>query len=305
MEQYNIIGKVINFNQGLNFLNINIETEEKNLLNIKLDSNLRYEILIGEIYQFTVKPDYKVNKENVVINNLISYRPIEELADQLDLVSLYQKFYDYSPLDPIKVRDFIENTIKNLENKVIKDITSKIYSRYKANFYLHPAATKFHHAYVGGLAHHTYTMLQMVDQFVNIYPFLNKDLLNGGIILHDISKIKEMTGVDGEYTKEGLLIGHIVMQTIEIFEVAKELGYQDEEEVLLLEHMIVSHHGQLNFGSPKRPQIAEALALWFFDTIDSKFSVLESEMKLTKVNDFTVNIPVIDKTRFYKHKLTK
>ena len=145
----------------------------------------------------------------------------------------------------------------------------------------------------------------MVDQFVNIYPFLNKDLLNGGIILHDISKIKEMTGVDGEYTKEGLLIGHIVMQTIEIFEVAKELGYQDEEEVLLLEHMIVSHHGQLNFGSPKRPQIAEALALWFFDTIDSKFSVLESEMKLTKVNDFTVNIPVIDKTRFYKHKLTK
>ena len=144
MEQYNIIGKVINFNQGLNFLNINIETEEKNLLNIKLDSNLRYEILIGEIYQFTVKPDYKVNKENVVINNLISYRPIEELADQLDLVSLYQKFYDYSPLDPIKVRDFIENTIKNLENKVIKDITSKIYSRYKANFYLHPAATKFH-----------------------------------------------------------------------------------------------------------------------------------------------------------------
>ena len=67
MEQYNIIGKVINFNQGLNFLNINIETEEKNLLNIKLDSNLRYEILIGEIYQFTVKPDYKVNKENVEI----------------------------------------------------------------------------------------------------------------------------------------------------------------------------------------------------------------------------------------------
>ncbi|NLB85308.1 MAG: metal-dependent phosphohydrolase, partial [Acholeplasmataceae bacterium] len=181
----------------------------------------------------------------------------------------------------------------------------QIYLRYKADFYLHPAATKFHHAYIGGLAHHTYTMLKMVDQFVDIYPFLNKDLLNGGIILHDISKIKEMTGVDGEYTKEGLLIGHIVMQTIEIFDVAKELGYQDFEEVLLLEHMIVSHHGQLNFGSPKRPQIAEALALWFFDTIDSKFSVLENEIKLTKENDFTTNIAVIDKTRFYKHKLTK
>jgi 3'-5' exoribonuclease len=305
MEQFYVIGKVINVNQGANFYNINIEVEDKTLLNIKLNPDLTYEIIVGQIYRFLVKPEYKVNKENIIINNLVSYISIEKLADEVDLVSLYQIFYDFSPIDPVRARNLIEKTIENIDNQVIKDITKQIYLRYKADFYLHPAATKFHHAYIGGLAHHTYTMLKMVDQFVDIYPFLNKDLLNGGIILHDISKIKEMTGVDGEYTKEGLLIGHIVMQTIEIFDVAKELGYQDFEEVLLLEHMIVSHHGQLNFGSPKRPQIAEALALWFFDTIDSKFSVLENEIKLTKENDFTTNIAVIDKTRFYKHKLTK
>lgn len=305
MEQFYVIGKVINVNQGADFYNINIEVEDKTLLNIKLNPDLTYEVLVGQIYRFLVKPEYKVNKENIIINNLVSYIPIEKLADEVDLVSLYQIFYDFSPIDPVRARNLIEKTIENIDNQVIKDITNQIYLRYKADFYLHPAATKFHHAYIGGLAHHTYTMLKMVDQFVDIYPFLNKDLLNGGIILHDISKIKEMTGVDGEYTKEGLLIGHIVMQTIEIFDVAKELGYQDFEEVLLLEHMIVSHHGQLNFGSPKRPQIAEALALWFFDTIDSKFSVLENEIKLTKENDFTTNIAVIDKTRFYKHKLTK
>ncbi len=305
MEQFYVIGKVINVNQGANFYNINIEVEDKTLLNIKLNPDLTYEIIVGQIYRFLVKPEYKVNKENIIINNLVSYISIEKLADEVDLVSLYQIFYDFSPIDPVRARNLIEKTIENIDNQVIQDITKQIYLRYKADFYLHPAATKFHHAYIGGLAHHTYTMLKMVDQFVDIYPFLNKDLLNGGIILHDISKIKEMTGVDGEYTKEGLLIGHIVMQTIEIFDVAKELGYQDFEEVLLLEHMIVSHHGQLNFGSPKRPQIAEALALWFFDTIDSKFSVLENEIKLTKENDFTTNIAVIDKTRFYKHKLTK
>ncbi len=305
MEQFYVIGKVINVNQGADFYNINIEVEDKTLLNIKLNPDLTYEVLVGQIYRFLVKPEYKVNKENIIINNLVSYIPIEKLADEVDLVSLYQIFYDFSPIDPVRARNLIEKTIENIDNQVIKDITNQIYLRYKADFYLHPAATKFHHAYIGGLAHHTYTMLKMVDRFVDIYPFLNKDLLNGGIILHDISKIKEMTGVDGEYTKEGLLIGHIVMQTIEIFDVAKELGYQDFEEVLLLEHMIVSHHGQLNFGSPKKPQIAEALALWFFDTIDSKFSVLENEIKLTKENDFTTNIAVIDKTRFYKHKLTK
>lgn len=116
---------------------------------------------------------------------------------------------------------------------------------------MHPAATKFHHAYVGGLSYHTFTMLKLIDPFLAVYSYLNKDLLYAATLLHDMSKISEISGVDGEYTKEGLLIGHLVMQTIDVDQVAKQLGYEELEEVLILKHMILSHHGQLHYGSPK------------------------------------------------------
>ncbi|NLB84721.1 MAG: hypothetical protein GX794_01190, partial [Acholeplasmataceae bacterium] len=118
MEQFYVIGKVINVNQGANFYNINIEVEDKTLLNIKLNPDLTYEIIVGQIYRFLVKPEYKVNKENIIINNLVSYISIEKLADEVDLVSLYQIFYDFSPIDPVRARNLIEKTIENIDNQV-------------------------------------------------------------------------------------------------------------------------------------------------------------------------------------------
>ena len=145
-------------------------------------------------------------------------------------------------------------------------------------------------------------MLKLIDPFLTIYPYLNPDLLYAGTILHDMSKIEEISGVDGEYTKEGLLIGHLVMQTIDVDRIATQLGYQDEEEVLLLKHMIISHHGQYNFGSPKKPQTGEALLLWFIDTIDSKFTVLGEALESTAEGTFTTMLSVMDKMKFYKPK---
>jgi len=140
---------------------------------------------------------------------------------------------------------------------------------------------------------------------LKIYSYMSSDLLYTGIILHDICKTLEITGVDGEYTNEGLLLGHIVMGVSKIDEIAAKFGYSDEEEVLLLKHMIVSHHGQMTFGSPKRPQIAEALLLWYIDSIDSKFQVIGEVLHNTNQGAFTPAIPVADKGRFLKHKLTK
>ena len=115
-----------------------------------------------------------------------------------------------------------------------------------------------------------------------------------------MSKIKEISGVDGEYTKEGLLIGHLVMESLEVDRVARTLGFENSEEVLLLKHMIISHHGQFNFGSPKKPQTGEALLLWFIDTIDSKFTVLGQTLEDTPDGTFTNMVSVLDKMRYYK-----
>src|SRR5690606_28018425 len=163
--------------------------------------------------------------------------------------------------------------------------------------------TKFHHAYIGGLAYHTLTMLKLVDAMLMVYDYLNKDLLYAATILHDISKVDEISGVDGEYTTEGLLLGHLVMASIEIDKAATSLGLDQTEEVLLLKHLIVSHHGQLNFGSPKKPQTGEALLLWYIDSIDSKFTELKSALESTKSGEFTQSLAVLDKMRFYKPKM--
>ena len=128
-------------------------------------------------------------------------------------------------------------------------------------------------------------------------------LVNIAALLIHMAKIDEISGVDGEYTKEGLLIGHLVMETVEVDEVARKLGYEGTEEALMLKHMMISHHGQLHYGSPKKPQIGEALLLWFIDTIDSKFTVLGETLDQTADGTFTQMVGVLDRMRFYKHKV--
>lgn len=158
-----------------------------------------------------------------------------------------------------------------------------------------------HHAYVGGLVHHSLSMLKMADSFIANYNYLKKDYLYAGVILHDIGKAIELDGlVNTSYTVEGQLIGHLVIGAIEIGKMAEKLGYGDAKEVLVLEHMLISHHGVPQFGSAKKPMTAEALALWYIDTIDSKFRVLEVELAKTNVGEFTDAVSVVDKMKFYK-----
>ncbi|CCV64803.1 conserved hypothetical protein, similar to metal-dependent phosphohydrolase (HD domain protein) [Alteracholeplasma palmae J233] len=300
-KNYTVIGKVEGINKGTNFYNTTIGTEEGLHLNVKLDNN-EVGLQIGKVYQFKVVGVQK-DEEVILVNE--SFDLIENVVDDAELDRLLKVFYQYAPLGLLEIKKEIESFLRKIKNKIIRDVTKKIYENNKKEFFLHPAATKFHHAYFGGLSYHTLTMLKMVDPFITIYPYLNSDLLYAGVILHDMAKIDEISGVDGEYTKEGQLLGHLVMGTIDLDRVAKELGYEDSEEVLMLKHLIISHHGQLNFGSAKKPQTGEALLLWFLDTIDSKFTVLGEQLELIEQGSFTPNIAVLDKARFYKDKIKK
>lgn len=299
-QLYVIIGKVESINSGVHFCNTTILTLEGEHINLKLDFDQLPFISMGKVYEFQAKAIVKIEEELVL--KTVAITPAEDVISDEEMAKILESFYTYAPIPMLDIKKGIEKFMHKIQNPELRELTKAIYKKHKKKFYAHPAATKFHHAYVGGLSYHTLTMLKLVDPFIEIYPYLNRDLLYAGVILHDMAKIDEISGVDGEYTKEGLLIGHIVMQTIDIDSEAKALGYEKSETVLLLKHMVLSHHGQFNFGSPKKPQTAEALLLWFIDTIDSKFTVLGEVLSETAEGQFTQMISVLDKMRFYKPK---
>ena len=148
-----------------------------------------------------------------------------------------------------------------------------------------PAAIKNHHAYRGGLLEHVVNMLEVVLRIADLYPQLDQDMLLFGVFLHDMAKIDELSYErDFAYTDEGQLIGHIVMAVslleAKIRESEKLSGEEmPPETALRLKHMIVSHHGQYDFGSPKLPMTLEAVALHQIDNLDAKLHSLDQLMR--------------------------
>lgn len=289
---------------------INNTTYDTNTLRVLGEDNEGYTLRLHEnekvtlnaVYEFVCKPIVFKDREQLEV---IQYTHIDDTDISFERrQELMSKFYEYSPVDSNKSKEVIESYLNQISNQVIKDVTMFIYNKHIRNFYLFPAATKFHHAYIGGLSYHTSTMMKLIDGFMIVYPFLNKDLLISGILLHDVLKVEELTNYAGpEYSKEGKLLGHITMGVKEIELVASELGYLKTEEVLLIQHMILSHHYYANYGSPKKTNIPEALILHFIDNIDSKMTVLQETLDQVEPGEFTPPIPVLDREKYYKSKL--
>jgi 3'-5' exoribonuclease len=143
-----------------------------------------------------------------------------------------------------------------------------------------PAARQLHHAWLGGLLEHVVSLLRLADRVAAHYPLLDRDLLLTGVVLHDIGKIRELSwGIGFDYTVEGVLLGHIQMG-VDLVEktIATLPDFPDRLRTLVL-HMILSHHGKLEFGSPKLPMIPEAIVLNFVDDLDAKMQAVMSEFE--------------------------
>ena len=141
-----------------------------------------------------------------------------------------------------------------------------------------PAAKQLHHAWLGGLLEHVVSLLTLADRVAPHYPMLDRDLLLTGVILHDIGKIRELSWEIGfEYTIEGTLLGHIQIGTALVERTIDSLPNFPAKLKVLVLHMILSHHGKLEFGSPKLPMIPEALALSFIDDLDAKMQAIQVE----------------------------
>ncbi|QWB99671.1 HD domain-containing protein [Mycoplasmatota bacterium] len=302
-KEYEFFGKVNLINDSTYEtypVNVTTDSNETVIVRIPQDQN----ILLNKVYHFKTQ---SIDFKDKIHLEVLDY----ELLEKIDLndkkrEKLHKFFYDYAPIKITEIKKDIDKIVDDIENPIIKAITNKIYIKYKNDFYLYPAASKFHHAYISGLAYHTHSMLKLAKGFLKVYQYLNKDLLMAGIILHDVCKIFEFTSYENsEYTIKGKLIGHISMGVNLIHQVAIELGFEDKEEVMLLEHILLSHHYYGNYGSPKKPNIAEALMIHFIDNIDSKACVLGEELDLIEAGDLTKSIGVLDRERYYKHHLTK
>lgn len=254
------------------------------------------------------KDDMKILKPEVIVwvkGDVINYRGRKQMkVNQFRLATAEdgvktQDFVDGAPLSPNEIQDELSHFILEIENAHLQRITRHLLKKYQDKFFTYPAASSHHHNFAGGLSYHVLTMLKIAKSLCDIYPLLNKSLLYSAIILHDIGKVRELSGpVATTYTVEGNLLGHISIASDEVAEAAKELGI-DSEEVMLLRHMILAHHGKMEFGSPKLPHLKEAEILFFIDNIDAKMNMFDKAFKKTEKGQFTERIFGMDNRQFY------
>lgn len=250
----------------------------------------------------TLKPELIIHVKGDVIN----YRGRKQMkvnqfrvATEADGLKT-QDFIDGAPMSLDEIKSQMQSFIFEIENANLQRITRHLLQKYDEAFFTFPAASSHHHNFVSGLSYHVLTMLQIAKGLCEIYPNLNKSLLYSGIILHDMGKVRELSGpIATSYTLEGNLLGHISIASEEVAEAARELGIQGEE-VLLLRHLILSHHGKLEYGSPKLPHVKEAEILYFIDNIDARMNMFDKAFKKIEKGQFTERIFGLENRQFYK-----
>jgi 3'-5' exoribonuclease len=148
---------------------------------------------------------------------------------------------------------------------------------------MHPAAMHMHHAYVGGLLEHTLSVAGICTTLAARYPHVNRDMLLAGALLHDIGKIYELTPVPmTEYTDDGQMLGHIIIGVELVTSYVAKIPNFPHETASLIKHMLLSHHGEYEFGSPKLPMTSEAMILHYADNIDAKLTTIEDQLRRDK-----------------------
>ncbi len=202
--------------------------------------------------------------------------------------------------------DYIISTVNGFENAQLKKLVLTVLESNKQNLLYWPAAFKLHHAIRGGLLYHTLSILKLAKGVCDIYPSLERELLYTGVILHDVAKIQEFdvseTGVVSGYTVEGSLIGHLVKGAMNIEKIGEELGI-DRELLMLIEHMILSHHGEPEFGAAVRPMFLEAEILSQLDLLDARIYEISQAVSEVEPGEFTPRQWALENRKLYNHGL--
>ena len=221
--------------------------------------------------------------------------------DNVDMSNLVPS----SPEDPSVMMKEVLETIDEIKDESIRNITQELVNEACMGDKLlsFPAARQLHHAELGGLLHHVTGMLRTARAILGVYTYLNSDLLLAGIIIHDLAKLKEMltdvTGLVSGYSTQGRLVGHIVQGAMDIERVAAKVG-ADPSKAMLLQHMVLSHHGKLEFGSPVLPKIPEAEVLSQIDVLDARLFQMREALESIDNGGFSSKVWALDNRELYK-----
>mgnify|MGYP003292539580 CR=1 FL=1 len=198
----------------------------------------------------------------------------------------------------------IMNVIASVKDEELKKLTYALVKDCESQMLFWPAAFKLHHAMRGGLLYHTLSIIKMAEAVCLIYPSIDRDLLMCGAVVHDICKIDEFNlssaGLVSEYSVKGELLGHLVMGAMKIEKKAAELGV-DAEKAMLLQHMVISHHGEPEFGAAVRPMFLEAEILSQLDKLDATIFEINAAVSEVKDGEFTQRQWALDNRKLYRH----
>ena len=278
--------------KGSNYLNVILQDASGTIEAKKWEVEANDEIVIkvgsiimveGDILIYKSGFQLRINKVGVVNNN------------ELDI----SQFVQSAPISRNDLQKTLFEYIEKITNKEVKRVVEEVVKNHYISLSTYPAATKNHHEYASGLLYHTTSMLRVAESLSGIYK-VNTSFLYAGIIMHDIGKTIELSGpILPKYTMAGKLLGHISIINAEIAKVCEQLGVSGETSVLL-QHMILSHHGQYEFGSPVLPMTKEAELLNFIDNIDSRMNAIDKALAQIEEGEFTPRQFALEDRNFYK-----
>ena len=225
------------------------------------------------------------------------------LAEDNDCVDV-SKLVSVAPIDREAGYDEVKALVSTIEDADYRAVCEEMLRRHEAAFRTIPAAKSVHHGFLSGLLMHTLNMLRLADFLSAQYAdTVNRSLLLTGTLLHDFGKEREFAfsdlGIVTEYSTAGQLLGHLVMGAQEVADAARELGIPEGKSVLL-QHLLLSHHGEPEFGAAVRPMCAEAELLSYIDLIDSRMEIYAETLPTVPAGSFSARIFALEK-KIYHH----
>jgi 3'-5' exoribonuclease len=212
-------------------------------------------------------------------------------------------FIKAAPENPADMYAFIKERAETIDDADLKALSLRLLTDNREKLMYYPAASKNHHAEMAGLLYHMKRMLMMGERYCEVYKNLNRDLVIAGVIAHDMEKLTEMIanedGVVSEYSFEGQMLGHLIQGVKLIDRLSIELGVPREKAVML-EHMVLSHHYEPEFGSPKKPLFPEAEILHYLDIVDARMDDMDTALTGADGGSFTEKVWILDNRRLYK-----
>ncbi len=248
-----------------------------------------------------IKVQARVTEWNGMQQLRISKIRMTGAEDGIDL----RDYIKAAPEDPEEMFAYIRERAGEINDSGLRQLCLMNLDDNKEKLLYYPAASKNHHAERSGLLWHIKRMLMSGIALCDVYTFLDKDWVVTGVILHDIEKLTEIesdkNGISEGYSFEGMMLGHIVQGVKLLEKQMEELGF-DYEKKIMVEHMILAHHNEPDYGSPKRPLFPEAQLLHHLDDMDAKMYDMEDALKSTRPGEFSDRVWTLHNRRLYKMK---